>query len=128
MSDQNSFFQKPILKILTLLFAFSALTVSILFSQSNSQNKKEKEEKKEELIIHPSSKSMGPTFPKKEKPEPSKETNVNKEQTNSNPAKEIQQVNEEPKQKEKKEEPKTKKKKKYPVMPSSKAPDPGNYE
>ena len=91
MSDQNSFFQKPILKILTLLFAFSALTVSILFSQSNSQNKKEKEEKKEELIIYPSSKSMGPTFPKKEKPEPSKETNVNKEQTNSNPAKEIQQ-------------------------------------
>ena len=87
-----------------------------------------KEEKKEELIIYPSSKSMGPTFPKKEKPEPSKETNVNKEQTNSNPAKEIQQVNEEPKQKEKKEEPKTKKKKKYPVMPSSKAPDPGNYE
>lgn len=128
MPDQNSIFQKPILKMLTLLFAFSALTVSILFSQSNSQNKKEKEEKKEELIIYPSSKSMGPTFPKKEKPEASKETKVNKEQTNSNPAKEIQQVNEEPNLKEKKEEPKTKKKKKYPVMPSSKAPDPGNYE
>ena len=37
-------------------------------------------------------------------------------------------INEYLKQKEKKEEPKTKKKKKYPVMPSSKAPDPGNYE
>lgn len=116
MPAQNSIFQKPFFKILSLLFAFSAMTGSILLSQSNSKNKKEK---KEELIIYPSSKSMGPPLPKKEKPNSNKESNENKEQTQSNHTKEIQQV---------KEESKTKKKKKYPVMPSSKAPDPGSLE
>ena len=108
MPAQNSIFQKPFFKILSLLLAFSAMTGSILLSQSNSKNKKEKEEKKEELIIYPSSKSMGPPLPKKEKPDPNKEANKIQEQTNSNPEKEIQQ--------------------KYPVMPSSKAPDPGSLE
>ncbi|MBP9886365.1 MAG: hypothetical protein KBF93_08710 [Leptospiraceae bacterium] len=125
MPAQNSIFQKPFFKILSLLLAFSAMTGSILLSQSNSKNKKEKEEKKEELIIYPSSKSMGPPLPKKEKPDPNKETNKIQEQTQSNPTKEIQQVKEEPIEKE---ESKTKKKKKYPVMPSSKAPDPGSLE
>ena len=125
MPAQNSIFQKPFFKILSLLLAFSAMTGSILLSQSNSKNKKEKEEKKEELIIYPSSKSMGPPLPKKEKPDPNKEANKIQEQTQSNPTKEIQQVKEEPIEKE---ESKTKKKKKYPVMPSSKAPDPGSLE
>ena len=80
MPAQKSIFQKPFFKILSLLLAFSAMTGSILLSQSNSKNKKEKEEKKEELIIYPSSKSMGPPLPKKEKPDPNKETNKIQEQ------------------------------------------------
>jgi len=122
MPVQNSIFQKPFFKILSVLLAFSAMTGSILFSQSNATNKKEK---KEELIIYPSSKSMGPAFPKKEKPNSNKESNKNQEQTQSNPTKEIRQEKEELTEKE---ESKTKKKKKYPVMPSSKAPDPGSLE
>ena len=80
MQKQKSIFQKPFLKFLTLLLAFYALTLSVVLSQSNAQNKN----KKEPVKIFHSSKSMAP------------------------------------KQEEKKKDI-------IPIVPSSKAPDPGQY-
>ncbi len=118
MPNQNSIFQKPIFKVLSLVFAFTALTVSILFSQNNSDSKKDK--KKEKPTIFNSSKSGLPIIKDKQKEEA--------------PAQIKDSPKEEPKLEEKtsetkKEKPqsKTEDQKRSPIMPSSKAPDPGQY-
>lgn len=105
MQNQKSVFQKPFLKFLTLFLAFFALTLSVVLSQSNAQNKNKKEPAK---IFH-SSKSMAPNLPKEKSAEKSNEEKSKSEQTKNTP-----------KQEEKKKE-------NLPIVPSSKAPDPGQY-
>lgn len=123
MANSNRKFYQSAFKVLSLLVALLALTASVLFSQSNAKNKKET--KKEDLIIYPSSKSMTPPLLKEESSEP-KETKTIPEQTQTDTTNDKKQVTQEPSSKTK--EAKPTKKKKYPVMPSSKAPDPGFLE
>lgn len=120
MQNQNSIFQKPIIKVLSLIFAFTALTVSIIFSQNNSESKKDK--KIENPAIYNSSKSMSPNIKNKQK---EKSPAQIKEQTNSSPKEEPKLEEKISESKKDKPESKTKEKKKYLIMPSSKAPDPG---
>ena len=105
MQKQKSIFQKPFLKFLTLLLAFFALTLSVVLSQSNAKNKN----KKEPVKIFHSSKSMAPNLPKEKPIEKSNEEKSKSEQTKNTP-----------KQEEKKKDI-------IPIVPSSKAPDPGQY-
>ncbi|MBK6604215.1 MAG: hypothetical protein IPG24_01780 [Leptospiraceae bacterium] len=103
MQNQKSIFQKPFVKFLTLFLAFFALTLSVVLSQSNAQNKKEP------VKIFNSSKSMAPNLPKEKPIEKSNEEKSKSEQTKNTP-----------KQEEKKKDI-------IPIVPSSKAPDPGQY-
>ncbi len=122
MQNQISIFQKPVFKVLSLIFAFAALTVSILFSQNNAESKKDK--KIENPAIYNSSKSMSPSIKDKQKKEAPAQ---NKEQTNSNPKEEPKLEEKATESKKDKPQSKTEEKKKSPIMPSSKAPDPGQY-
>jgi hypothetical protein len=123
MEEQNLTLGKKIFKIITLIFAFTALAVSIVLSQSNSEPKKQK--KKKPSTIYNSSKSGIPIFPKEENPSQKNSVEPQKEQAENNPELKKEQEN---KKSPKEPEAQSKEIKKYPVMPSSKAPDPGIYK
>lgn len=100
----HNYFKKPFVQFITALIAISALTLSVIFSQSKEEAKKPK--KKEPIKIFNSSKSMVPN-PQKNKPEA--KDNKPEDQTKNNQQEE------------------DKKKLPIPIVPSSKAPAPGEY-
>jgi|JI102314A1RNA_FD_contig_31_5611621_length_725_multi_6_in_0_out_0_1 hypothetical protein len=107
MADNKNFFKKPIIQFSTILIAISALTLSVIFSQSKEKEAQKENKKKNPVKIYSSSKSMVPNAPK--------EKGIQKEIKQEDQSKNIQKQEEE------------NKKPKVPIVPSSKAPAPGEY-